>query len=158
MRLVYNGEFCSVNFTTHHFLKTDQRTPLHPESEECYANNPHKSKMQKHCFVLLTGWWALHTARHKRHRIIWWKAGNLQQHRQGHKHVKKDRKHLGKQSGLTFHLTAQQLHSQPQSAVRGSLRVDPDEPCGKGWKGPQLRCIVVVVAFKRLWRTRTSRS
>ena len=51
---------------------------------------------------------------------------------------------------LTFHLTAQQLHSQPQSAVSGSLGVDPDEPRGEGWKGPQLRCIVVVVAFKRL--------
>lgn len=37
---------------------------------------------------------------------------------------------------ITFHFTAQQLHPQPQSSMSGSLRVDPDESCGKRWKSP----------------------
>lgn len=37
---------------------------------------------------------------------------------------------------ITFHFTAQQLHSEAKSIMSGSLRVDPDEPSGKRWKGP----------------------
>lgn len=49
---------------------------------------------------------------------------------------------------VTFHFTAQKLHPQPEPTVCGSLRVDPDEPCGERRKRPELRSVIVVVTFE----------
>lgn len=51
---------------------------------------------------------------------------------------------------ITFHFTAQKLHPQSEPTVCGSLRVDPDEPCGERRKHPELGSVIVVVAFERL--------